>query len=162
MVSIINSAQQVNYFLNYRYSLTLKRFLENWGKKKKQTKPNNIKESAKSSAGSFKEFSNRSFSLILDRKDHKMHLSLVITCRESHRHLICATPYLVFKTWHNTGLGKYLFIAAVLLFLCRYYQDLQSQVKKCLMTSKFMWAFLCMALPLYEKKESCVCLHKMK
>lgn len=156
MVSIINSAQQVNYSLNYTYSLTLKKFLEDCEKKKK------IKASAKSSAGSFKEFSKRSFSLILDGKGQKMHLSLVITCRESHRHLMCATPYLVVKTWHNTELGKYLFIAAVLLFLCRYYEDLQNQLKKFPMTSKFMWAFLCMALLLYEKKESCVCLYKME
>ena len=67
-----------------------------------------------------------------------MHLSVVISCIENHRRSICATPYLVFKTWHTIELGEYVFIAAVLLFLCSYYEDLQSQVKKCLMTSKFM------------------------
>lgn len=66
-----------------------------------------------------------------------MHLSVVISCIESHRCLICATA-LVFKAWHTTELGKYVFIAAVLLFLCRYYEGLQSQVKKCSMIRKFM------------------------
>ena len=66
-----------------------------------------------------------------------MHLSVEISCIETHRCLICATSCLVFKTWHTIELGKYLFIA-VLLFLCGYYEDLQSQAKKCLMASKFM------------------------
>lgn len=67
-----------------------------------------------------------------------MHASVVFSCMEDHRHLIYATPYPVFKTWHAIELGKYTVIAAVLLFLCRYYEALQNQVKKHLMTSKFM------------------------
>lgn len=67
-----------------------------------------------------------------------MHVSAVINSIENHRHLMCATPYLVFKTCDTIELGKYVFVAAVLLFLCSYYEHIQSQVKKCLMRGKFM------------------------
>lgn len=50
----------------------------------------------------------RSFSVTLQREDHKMDLSVVVGCTENPTRLLCVTPYWVFKIWHalnlvNTG-----------------------------------------------------------
>lgn len=87
-----------------------------------------------------------------------MHLNVVISCIENHRCLISATPYLVFKTWNTVELGKYVLIAAVLLFLCKYYEDLKSRVKKCLMKVN-LCEHCCAWLQHYVKGGKAVCVY---
>lgn len=64
-------------------------------------------------------------SLVLRGEYHGMHLlSVVISCVENHRRF-CNTLS-GFSTCYSMELHKYIFTASVLLFLYRYYTDVQS------------------------------------